>query len=31
MFVYSLNEKGLKKFEKDINDRIQEPDSVWIT
>ena len=24
MFIYNLNEKGLKKFEKDINDRIKE-------
>ena len=31
MFVYSLNEKGLKKFEKDINERIKEADSVYIT
>ena len=31
MFIYNLNEKGLKKFEKDINDRIQEADNVCIT
>ena len=31
MFVYSLNEKGLKKFEKDINERIQEADYITIT
>ena len=31
MFIYKLNEKGLKKFEKDINDRIKEADSVCIT
>ena len=31
MFVYNLNEKGLKKFEKDINERIKEADSVCIT
>ena len=31
MFVYSLNEKGLKKFEKDINDRIKEADYITIT
>ena len=31
MFIYNLNEKGLKKFEKDINERIQEADSVCIT
>ena len=31
MFIYNLNEKGLKKFEKDINDKIKEADSVCIT
>ena len=31
MFVYSLNEKGLKKFEKDINERIKEADYITIT
>ena len=31
MFVYSLNEKGLKKFEKDINERIQEADYITVT
>lgn len=31
MFIYNFNEKGLKKFEKDINDRIQEADSISIT
>lgn len=31
MFIYNLNEKGFKKFEKDINERIQEADSVCIT
>ena len=31
MFIYNLNEKGLKKFEKDINERIKEADSVCIT
>lgn len=31
MFIYNLNEKGLKKFEKDINDRIQEADYITIT
>ena len=24
MFIYNLNEKGLKKFEKDINEQIKE-------
>jgi hypothetical protein len=31
MFIYNFNEKGLKKFEKDINERIKEADSVCIT
>ena len=31
MFIYNLNEIGLKKFEKDINERIKEADSVCIT
>ena len=31
MFIYSLNEKGLKKFEKDINERIQEADYITVT
>ena len=31
MFIYSLDEKGLKKFEKDINERIQEADYITIT
>ena len=31
MFVYNLNEKGLKKFEKDINERIKEADYITIT
>ena len=31
MFIYNHNEKGLKKFEKDINERIKEADSVCIT
>ena len=31
MFIYNLNEKGLKKFEKDINERIQEADYITIT
>ncbi len=31
MFIYKFNEKGLKKFEKDINERIQEADNVCIT
>ena len=31
MFIYNLNEKGLKKFEKDINDRIKEADYITIT
>ena len=31
MFIYNLNEKGLKKFEKDINEKIKEADSVCIT
>ena len=31
MFIYNLNEKGLKKFEKDINEKIQEADYITIT
>ena len=31
MFIYNLNEKGLKKFEKDINDKIKEADYITIT
>ena len=31
MFIYNFNEKGLRKFEKDINERIKEADSVCIT
>ena len=31
MFIYNHNEKGLKKFEKDINEKIQEADSICIT
>ena len=31
MFIYNLNEKGLKKFEKDINERIQEADCITVT
>ena len=31
MFIYNFNEKGLKKFEKDINERIKEADNVCIT
>ena len=31
MFIYKLNEKGLKKFEKDINEKIQEADYITIT
>lgn len=31
MFIYNFNEKGLNKFEKDINDRIQECDVLTIT
>ena len=31
MFIYNFNEKGLNKFEKDINDRIQECDVLSIT
>ena len=31
MFIYNHNEKGLKKFEKDINERIKEADIVVIT
>ena len=31
MFVYNLNKKGLKKLEKDINDRIKEADYLTIT
>ena len=30
-FIYHLNEKGLKKFEKDINEKIKEADSTTIT
>ena len=30
-FIYHLNEKGLKKFEKDINKKIKEADSTTIT
>ena len=28
MFIYNLNEKGLKKFEKDINEQIKEADYI---
>ena len=31
MFIYNLDEKGLKKFEKDINERIQEADYITVT
>ena len=31
LFIYHLNEKGLKKFEKDINEKIKEADSTTIT
>jgi hypothetical protein len=31
MFIYNHNEKGLKKFEKNINERIKEADSVCVT
>ena len=31
MFIYNLNEKGLKKFEKDKNDKIKEADYITIT
>ena len=31
MFIYNHNEKGLKKFEKDINEKIKEADNVCIT
>lgn len=31
MFIYNFNEKGLNKFEKDINDRIRECDVLTIT
>ena len=31
MFIYSLNEKGLKKFEKDINEKIKEADYITVT
>ena len=30
-FIYHLNEKGLKKFEKDINEKIKEADGTTIT
>lgn len=30
MFIYNFNEKGLNKFEKDINERIQECDVLTI-
>ena len=30
-FIYHLNEKGLKKFEKDINEKIKEADNTTIT
>lgn len=30
MFTYNLNDKGLKKFEKDVNERFKESDSVCI-
>ncbi|MBP3930334.1 MAG: hypothetical protein J6D47_12330 [Peptostreptococcaceae bacterium] len=31
MFIYHLNQKGFKKFEKDINEKIQEADYITIT
>ena len=31
MFIYNLNEKGLKKFEKDINEQIKEADYITIS
>ena len=31
MFIYNFNEKGLKIFEKDINEKIQEADYITIT
>lgn len=31
MFIYNFNEKELKKFEKDINERIKEADNVCVT
>ena len=30
-FIYNLNEKGFKKFEKDINEKIKEADYICIT
>ena len=30
-FIYNLNEKGLKKFEKDINEQIKEADYITIS
>ena len=31
MFIYNLNEKGLKKFEKDINEQIKEADYITVS
>ena len=31
MFIYNLNKKGLKKFEKDINEQIKEADYITIS